>query len=330
MGAKTMLKSMRIISAKRVLKSMKAVIIIATILCLMFLKETISLFMEPKDILTLSQNNLDNKLVTIELESVYDSFMSVKVGGTSSNNFLTSFDDNHSYIAVQGDYLIQRYLQPLLQQTSERLKSNGVQGSLRREVNGILVKMTDTEMQEYTKSLESKGITQSNEIKIYPYVLKTAYKTYNDEAGLLLWGGSGVVLALLVIFRFTKALLGGYQSKIKKLLQNLGTEKSDVLKKEYEEAKGFAGDIKIGSTYTFCHKGAKTVIFPIEDIQGIYIQKAKIQTRKDIIKNDLLIRVKSGDKYKITGTDPGHIINYYKEKHPELSPFITYVLDYES
>lgn len=324
-----MFKRMRMLSAKRVLKSMKAVIIIASILCFLFFKETVSLIMGPKDILTLSENKMDHKLVTIELDSIYESFMSVKVGGTSTNNFLASFDDNHSYISVQGDYIVQRYLQPLQQQTFERLKNNSTHGNLRLKVNGILVKMTEEEIQEYKKSLESKGISENNEIKILPYVLKTAYKTYNDESVLLLWGGSGIALALLVILRLIKAFLGGYQSDIKKQLKSMEPEKADSIIKEYEGAKGFAGEIRVGSNYTFCHKGAKTVMFPVEDIQGIYVQKAKIQTRKDIIKNDLYIHVKNGDKYKITGTDPGHIINYYKENHPEITPLITHVLDYE-
>lgn len=279
-----MFKRMRMLSAKRVLKSMKAVIIIASILCFLFFKETVSLIMGPKDILTLSENKMDHKLVTIELDSIYESFMSVKVGGTSTNNFLASFDDNHSYISVQGDYIVQRYLQPLQQQTFERLKNNSTHGNLRLKVNGILVKMTEEEIQEYKKSLESKGISENNEIKILPYVLKTAYKTYNDESVLLLWGGSGIALALLVILRLIKAFLGGYQSDIKKQLKSMEPEKADSIIKEYEGAKGFAGEIRVEATIHFAIKAPKQLCFLWRISKGFMYKRLRYKQERILLR----------------------------------------------
>lgn len=325
-----MLQKMRLISVKRVLKSMKAVIIIAILLCLLFFKETISLFQGPKDILTISQNNMDNRLVTVELNAIYESFMSDKSGGISVNNFLASFNGNQTYFAVQANNRIHKDIAPLQQQTLDMLNANEKRDMSKLKLTGILRKMNTQEKEAYDNYLLEKGIERDASTGILPYILQTAYKTYNDSFGLILWGGSGIILLMLVIIRVIIALAGGYQKDLKKQLLNLEPEKVSLINKEYEESMVFQGEIRIGCTYTFCHKGVKTVIFPIEDIQGIYVQKAKIQRRKDVIKNDLFIRVKSGEKYKITGMDPGHIINYYKEKHPEITPLITYVLDYDS
>ncbi|WP_066714540.1 DUF6709 family protein [Clostridium sp. Marseille-P299] len=325
-----MFKKMRLISAKRVLKSMKAVIIIAIILCFVFAKETISLFQRPKDILTISENNMDNKLVSVEIDAIYTSFMSDKSAGIPANDFLASYNGHKTYFAVQADYRLHNFMSSLQQQTLEMLKGNETKGTSTLKFSGILRKMNTQEKEAFDKYLVEQGIELDASTEILPYILQTTYKAYNDPFILLLWGGSGIVLFLIIIIRVIKALTGGYQRNFKRQLANLNKEQVSYIKKEYEEGKAFQGDIRIGNTYTFCHKGAKTVVFPVEDIQGIYAQKAKIQRKKDEFKNDLFIQVKNGQKYKITGMDTGNIINYYKEKHPEMISRIAYVLDYES
>lgn len=302
-----MLLKMRYISLKRVVLSMKYLLLIGSIICLLFLREAIVLLKGSQDIMTLAQNEIDNSFVIVELNSVFGVSMEDKsIKDKTAFGYAVSIGDNKRMICIRAEQKLRSKLLTIREDEPPM------------QLLGIMRKMTSEEKIKYDKFIAELSLDVSQNLEILPYILLPSDTPFGDTVGVYLWAGLGSLLIFIVIYRVIKAILGGYQISLKRQLRQLGETEANKIRKHYMESQSFGGDIKVGEKYTYCHKGAKTCFFPTVDILGICIEDASKQKNKLISRKDLYIKLKDGSLYCIKGKHSGQVINYYKEFYPDI------------
>lgn len=320
-----MIKKMKLISFKRLLKSMIVLIILGAIISFEFSGDAITLLKGPKDLMTLTDDEMNNAYVSVDINSVFDSFsFDNSIRDSAANLFGISTGENQVFLAIRANSVLQAKLRPIQQQTSDLLKEGRFDNTSKLSLIGVLANMTDKEKESFYESLSQYNIDLEHN-KIISYVLLPGDNPFgNDKVGVYLWGGVGAALLGLVAIRLIYGILGGYQRKVTDKLRGMNEIQKAEIEKDYKESKGFSGDIRIGSTYIFCYKGARTEVFTAEEMKGIFIQNAKIQRKKGVTKLDLIIKLVNGSQYRIVGEETGNIISYLKEHFPVLTNLITY------
>lgn len=325
-----MIYKMRLVSLKRVFKLMRTPLIIGIFISIIFLGNAITLLKGASNILDLSEKEMNNAYVYINVNSIFDSFWTDRsVSGKVATFHGISTDNNEVILAIRTSSRQHLKLGAIQFQTENYLKEGKLDNTEKIVIVGLLTRMTDAEENAFHESLIEKGIDLENR-RIHNYILLPGDNPFgNNKSGVYLWGGVGAALLLMVVFQIIYGVFGGYQRKIKKSLRLLSDDKRAEIDKEYEGSESFSGDIRIGNTYTFCHKGARTEVFVAADVKGIYVQKAKIQRKKGETKFDLIIKLKDGINIKVLGKETGRIITYYKEHYPMLKNLIVYEQDTE-
>lgn len=314
-----MLLKMKYISLKRVILSMKYLLLIGSIICLLFLGEAIILLKGPQDIMTLAQNEIDQSFVMVELNSVFGlSMADTSIQNEPTDEYVVSIGENKRMICISAEWKLRSELLPIRDRTKQLLEEGKLEDESQMQLFGIMRKMTSEEKIKYDKFIDELSSDISQNLEILPYILLESDTPFGDSEGVYLWAGIGSLLVLIVIYRIIKAILGGYQISLKRQLRQLGEVEASKIRKDYMESQSFGGDIKVGEKYTYCHKGAKTYFFPTIDIQGLYMEDASKQKNKLISRKDLYIKLKDGSLYCIKGKHSGQVINYYKEFYPDI------------
>lgn len=314
-----MLLKMRLISLKRVVLSKKYVLLIGIIICLLFLREAITLLKGPQDIMTLAPNEIDNSFVMVELNSVFGlSMEDVSIQNKPAYEYVVSIGENKRMICIRAERKLRSELLPIRDRTKQLLEEGKLEDESQMQLLGIMRKMTSEEKIKYDKFVAELSLDVSQNLEILPYILLPSDTPFGDAGGVYLWAGLGSLLIFIVIYRVIKAILGGYQISLERQLRQLGETETNKIRKDYMESQSFGGDIKVGEKYTYCNKGAKTCFFPTVDILGLYIEDVRKQKKKWIFRKDLYIKLKDGSLYRISGERSGQVINYYKEFYPDI------------
>lgn len=314
-----MFLKMRLISLKRVVLSMKYVLLIGILICLFFLREAITLIKGPQDIMTLAPNDLDNAFVMVDLNSVFGlSMEDALIQNKPAYQYVVSIGENKRMICIRAERELRAELLPIRDRTKQLLEEGKLEDESQMQLLGLMKKMSAEEKIKYDKFISELPIDVRERFEILPYILLPSDTPFGDAGGVYLWAGIGSSLILIMIYRVLKAIFGGYQITIKRQLRQLGAEEANKIRKDYMESRSFGGDIKVGEKYTFCHKGAKTCLFTTAEITGLYLEDARKQKKKWVFRKDLYIKLKDGSLYRVSGERSGQVINYYKEFYPDI------------
>lgn len=314
-----MLINMRLISLKRVVFSMKYVLLIGIIICLLFLREAIVLLKGPQDIMSLASNEIDNSFVKVDLNSVFGlSMEDVLIKNKPAYQYVISIGENKRVICIRAERKLRAELLPIRDRTKQLLDEGKLEDESHMQLLGVMRKMSPEEKIKFDKFVAELPLDVSQNLEILPYILLPSDTPFGNAEGVYLWAGIGILLIFIVIYRVIKASLGGFQISIKRQLRQLGEAEANNIRKDYMEGQSFSGDIKVGEKFTYCHKGAKTCYFPTTDIMGLCIEDSMKQKKKWIFRKDLYIKLKDGSQYCIRGEFSGQVINYYKEFYPDI------------
>lgn len=146
------------------------------------------------------------------------------------------------------------------------------------QVTGTICPMEGEILRHYKSFFDYNGYSD-DEFKQYcaPYYIKVDQLSRGDVNFVLTANALAVIFIVIAIYMLIRALTGGYQGKLIKTLKAQGDMELQRADSDYQTAAEPVKGIKIGRSYLFNCKNAKTELIPLRQIAWAYTHQINHQ-----------------------------------------------------
>lgn len=165
------------------------------------------------------------------------------------------------------------------------------------QLTGTIFPM-DEEILRHYKSFFRYIDYSDEEIELYcaPYYIKIDHLSRGDVNFVLIANALAVIFIVIAIYMLIRALTGGYQSKLIKTLKAQGDMELQRAETDYQTAAEPVKGIKIGRSYLFNCKSAKTEVIPLRQIAWAYTHQINHQKYGRTVSTTYSIMLYAEDK----------------------------------
>lgn len=165
------------------------------------------------------------------------------------------------------------------------------------QITGQILPMDD-EMLRYYRSFFREADYSDEEFKEYcaPYYIKVDHLKRGHVDFVLCMNILAVILLLWAVYMLIKALTGGYQKKLIKMLKAQGEMELERADADFESASEPTKGIRIGRNYLFDCSGAKTDVFALRQLAWAYTHQVNHQKYGRTVSTSYSIMVYTEDK----------------------------------
>lgn len=231
----------------------------------------------PKDLYSLSQEQLSGAYVEADIYGMYDTYAETTrsssggPGRTVSREYI--IDANQTF--YMGLVLTSKDLsaaQDLLQESWDYLNGDTQGTSTVIHVRGTVLPMDEESLRFYRETVGWDQMSAEQQALFLPYYLKADFlgKSHADAT----WGFTALAAAALIwaIYRIVRAATGGYQNDLRKLCAAApeGAEVAAERMEQFYENVEPVGPLHIGGDWVIWQDGARTCGLATRDIVWAY------------------------------------------------------------
>lgn len=174
------------------------------------------------------------------------------------------------------------------------------------QVTGIIAPMDD-EMRGYYRTFFKYGDYSDEEFEqcCAPYYIKVDQLSHGHVDFVLAANVLAVVLLVIAVYMLVRALTGGYQSGLVKVLKAQGDMELQRADTDYATAAEPVKGIKVGRSYLFNCTSARTEIIPLRQVAWVYTHQTNHQKYGRTVSTSYNIMLYTEDKKQHPLAMPG-------------------------
>ena len=227
----------------------------------------------PKDLYSLSRDQVDGAYVEGEIYGLYGSYAeTTKNSRTVSREYIIGVTDEVGYMGLVLRSEDLSAAEDLLQESWDYLDGLTDGTSTVIHVRGTILPMDEESLEFYHETVGWDEMSAEQQAMFLPYYLKADFlgKSHADAT----WGFTVLAAAALAwaVYRTVRAATGGYQSELRKLCAAApeGAEVAAERMEQFYENTEPVGLIRIGEDWVVWQDGAKTRGLATRDIVWAY------------------------------------------------------------
>lgn len=269
------LKQLRSISLRKNLPAIIILFIISAAIFIGFGCQNLFKLLSPKTLSELTPENMEGAYVEDDIYYFYTPYLQEEkyknnhpTGKITSIQFIVDFDETYYMgLSVHGDDLdgaedmmeaCDDYYYGEI--TAEEVPVYHVKGTIRA---------MDREVSDYYYDAASDS-PDTQEVML-PYYLDVNRIGSNSFIEVWIWTAISLILLLISLFMFIKALTGGYQKKLKTKLESMGSldAMTGRLERFYDSTAPVCG-VRMDSNFIFFQHGAESIMLLPRDLAWAY------------------------------------------------------------